>query len=243
MDCTAPPALTDAQLLALLAGEADRAVKRHLEQCPFCRAQAQMLAALQQRLAVQLYRVDCPSALDLGEYQLGVLPTERVDAINRHVAHCDHCRDELAHLSRVRQRWPLPAEGAAQPEQATGLRVLVANLLDQLSAAWQPGGPTPAFGLRGHLPQMTVYAAEELTIALTVQDDPEQRGHKELLGLLSGADEPNQLLAALWQDDQLLTSAPVDEYGNFTFSALDPGAYLLTLNGPTLALSIHDLSI
>jgi hypothetical protein len=243
MDCTAPPALTDAQLLALLAGEADPAVKRHLEQCPFCRAQAQTLADLQQRLAVQLYRVDCPAPLDLGEFHLGQLPAERVDAINRHLSHCDHCRGELTQLSRMMQRWPVPDEQALQPDQRSGLRVLVAKLLDDLATLWQPGGPAPAFGLRGQLPEMTVYTAAEMTVALTIQDDPEQRGHKELLGLLSGANEPDQMLADLWQEHQLLSTAPVDEFGNFALSALVPGTYGLTLNGPDLAIEIHDLSV
>ena len=46
-----------------------------------------------------LYRADCPPAIELGDYQLGLLLDKmRVAFVRQHVVECPHCSQELAML-------------------------------------------------------------------------------------------------------------------------------------------------
>src|SRR5687767_10210544 len=81
MECVDPPELNESQLLAYIDGDAGPAVAMHLARCPACRARAVQLGRLIGRMTVMLYRLDCPPAIDLGEYQLGLVPETQVGAI------------------------------------------------------------------------------------------------------------------------------------------------------------------
>ena len=95
MACIKPPVLTDEQLLAFIDGEASAELVTHLQQCTSCRKRANGLARQQNQLLAQLYRVECPSSLELGEYHIGLLAPERVAAIEQHLTHCLHCAREV----------------------------------------------------------------------------------------------------------------------------------------------------
>ena len=84
MSCFRTPQLTEIELLMALDGEADPEVTMHLTHCPDCRVHAGQLQKLQTGLTSRFFRIDCPSSMDVGEYQLGLLPGAQALAIEKH---------------------------------------------------------------------------------------------------------------------------------------------------------------
>src|SRR5258706_10886523 len=101
MNCIFPPELEDYQLLAYLDGEADHITTLHLERCEYCRGKAHKLARFQDSLTSRLYRVTCPSTLELGEYYFKMLPASQMLVLAQHVRECSHCANEVAHLMEL----------------------------------------------------------------------------------------------------------------------------------------------
>jgi anti-sigma factor RsiW len=99
------------QLIAYMDGEADEAVKHHIEACNACAARAEPFIALQRVLLRALYRLHCPQSLVLGEYYLGLLPEAEVAAIQAHLAECPYCPAELEDLRQFLAESGLPAGG------------------------------------------------------------------------------------------------------------------------------------
>jgi hypothetical protein len=67
MKCISSPALDDVQILTFIEGEADDVIAAHIKECPFCREKADRWTRLQKGLQKQLYRVSCPTSMELGE--------------------------------------------------------------------------------------------------------------------------------------------------------------------------------
>jgi len=123
MNCISPPELEADQLLTYLDGEADQGTISHLEDCEYCREKANSLARLQDRLSSRLYRITCPSSLELGEYHLRILPPSQMLIVAQHVRECPHCGRELAGLEAYLAE-PAPPPGLLEPA-----RVLIAQLV------------------------------------------------------------------------------------------------------------------
>ena len=98
MACRHRPKLDDQTYLLYLDGQASDEIVTHIEQCSHCRERAHRLAQQEGRLTRQLYRVNCPSPSELGEYHLGMLPAAQMDAIRHHLEECPLCRSEVAQL-------------------------------------------------------------------------------------------------------------------------------------------------
>jgi anti-sigma factor RsiW len=241
MDCVMPPELGDRELLAYLDGEAGHQVVVHLEQCPHCRERAEQLAQLQGRMTAELYRITCPSTMELGEYHLGLLPGDRSAAVSRHLMECPHCSGELAQLKGYLGE--LAPELEFSPMER--IKVLVARLVGDRKGRAQPGAPTlaPAYaGVRGGENGPRIYQAGDAQIVIEIQDDAMQPGRKALLGLIMGI-EPRDLVGHLWLGDQPVAQAPVDELGNLSITNLAPDSYELILKGPDLEIQIQDLDV
>jgi hypothetical protein len=56
------------------------------------------LVALERALRKALYRFDCPTALGIGEFYLGVLEPERMRGIQQHLLGCPACSCEVRAL-------------------------------------------------------------------------------------------------------------------------------------------------
>lgn len=245
MTCTNPPRLGDKELLAYVDGEADHRVISHVEQCSYCSERAECLAHWQTHLTAQLYRHTCPSSLELGEYHLGLLAQDRAMAISQHLDECLHCTSEVTQLRDYL--------GALAPSLETGLlerakgqvRVLIARLVSGGEGRSLLAGPAlaPAYaGVRGEEAGPYLYEAEDIQIAIEVQDDAEQPDHKAILGLTLGP-EPAGGFAFLWQARQRVAVVPVDDLGNFVIPDLAPGSYELILSGPEAEIHIQELQI
>jgi len=247
MQCSSPPGLDDQTLLAYLDGQAPESVAAHVEQCAYCRERAARLSREQKGLAALLYRNECPSPLELGEYHLGVLPATRAAAIEQHLPHCPHCRREIAQL----EEYLASLEPAAQPDSlqkaVERARVWVARLVRGGSLGGQMGplGLAPAYaGLRGEASEEPlVYQAENAQVIVDVKPDAERADRWAVLGLTVGLEETSAFEAQLWQDNNPLQTAQLDELGNFVLSGLDPGTYTLLLIGPDLQIQIEPLPV
>ncbi|MBX3013774.1 MAG: hypothetical protein KF832_19790 [Caldilineaceae bacterium] len=254
MACVQPIPLRDDDLLAYLAGEATPAVTAHLAQCDDCHQRLAALAAAERQMSQLFYRRECPSALTLGEYQLGLLSPTLERPIAAHLRQCPHCTNEMALLTSYLTA--VAPTIAIEPVPALGerMRVWVARLVEELSTLGAPGELTAAAaGLRGAAAdQHRVYEADAgVQLILDVQADGQRPGQRLLLGLVLGLVHPETLTAHLWRADRsgaATTSTPVatttiDELGNFILSNLAPGSYALILRSEKTEVHIPDLSL
>ena len=241
MPCISPPELDDRQLLTYLDGEADHQAASHLERCPHCREKAHRLARLQNRVTAQLYRITCPPPAELGEYYLDMMPRDQAASVAQHLAQCPHCSRELAQLKDYLGE--LTSDLEFSPLER--VRVLVARLV---RGRWETGplaapALAPAYaGIRGEEEGPYVYQTDDVEVVIDVQDDTEQQDRKVLLGLVTGMDTRG-LKAHLWQVDQLVTTASVDDLGNFVIPHLAPASYELILSGPEVEIHLQTLEI
>jgi anti-sigma factor RsiW len=245
MTCIAPPELTDQELLTYLDGEADVRVIGHLEQCVHCRSRAQDLAHLQERLAAHLYRLDCPSPLQLGEFHLGLLDQEQAAAITRHLAECPHCTNEVAELKGYLAELEPTLEPGLVERVRAQVQVLIARLVSGGGGNARSRQPAlaPAFGgLRGEEDGPSVYQAGDVQVTIEVQDSAGQGDRKVVLGLVMGIG-PEEMQVHLWQAERLVTSVAVDEFGNFVLPDLTPDRYELILSSPETEIHIQDLEV
>lgn len=241
MACSSPPALSDRQLLEYLDGIADGHVRAHVALCPDCAERAAALGRSQAQLARWLFRAECPSSLDLGEYALGMASSSRAPVLREHLAICPKCSAELAQLTAYLK--DLSHDLAASPRER--LRVVVARLLGGVEGAGRGGGdPSPAFArLRGGADGPRIYTADELQVALEVHDDVERPGHRVVILLVTGPAEVLSLEAVVWRDDQEVARAAVDPAGYSMLSPLAPGTYDLTLRGGDIEVHIPNLQV
>jgi anti-sigma factor RsiW len=214
MNCVSPPALDDRQLLGSLDGEDDSQVAFHLAHCSYCRARAAQLSSLQNQLTARLYRLTCPSPVELGDYHLGLLPIEQRRQVAAHLLECPHCAGEYAQLiTYLRELAP-----AAEAGLVDRVKVIVARLVGdgkdaRLSGA---GGLAPAFAmLRGDVQGPITLQADGILIMLVAQ--PAEGAHSTILGQIA-ADEQDLWTEAsveLWQGETQLCAATVDDLGAF----------------------------
>ena len=215
MNCISPPELSDRQLLEFLDGEADPKTTHHLGICQYCRNKADALARLQNGLTTRLYRITCPSPLELGEYHLRILSPPQILVIAQHVRECPHCEAEVAQLENFLTDLT-PNRKPGLPEI---VRVLVARLM---GGSGEGAAPMPA--LRGVQKGPIILEAEGVVITLDVEPGPD--GQVSILGQVA-ADEQDQwtnALVELQQADRQPITTSLDDLGAFRFEAVRPGA-------------------
>ena len=238
MNCTAPPELSDAQLWTYVDGESSPPVLAHLARCQHCYARAMQLARLSGRLKLNLYRLPCPTPIELGDYHLGMLDPVQAERIARHLDDCPLCSAEIARLSSYIEQLAPEIEGTL----LTRARVLIATIVAGGGAARLPGF-APAFaGLRGGDDEPAIYQAEDIRVALDVQPELEQPDRRTLLGLVTGA-ESYRLSARLQQMGRAVATVQVDAIGNFVIADLAPDTYDLILSDPHVEIHILDLRV
>lgn len=193
------------------------------------------MANLEDQMKQILYRLDCPSSTELGEYQLGMLPEGRTSLIRKHLAECPHCSRELKGLeSFLRELQP-------DLEYSLGerIQVLIAELLPGLSTGSQA---RPVYGVRGEMEDLRVYQADDVQISIHLERDPRREGFYSLFGLATGL-EPEGIAAHLWRGGKEISAVQLDELGNFIFSSVESGVYELMLSGPELEILVQNLAI
>ena len=243
MKCISPGAIAPEAYIAYIDGEAAPDVARHIAECPACAAAAAEYATAQRRLHGRLWRVTCPTAQELGEYELQLLRPAEHTRIAAHIVACPRCEEEMRQLrAYLASEEPIPVRPAER------LRRVVATL-------FTPGAGVAAAGLRGSSAGGPLtYQAAGLTITLDLEPAP--RGGVNVTGLLveddvtgllwqdaTGAESATSQSAALVAADDTVRSAPVDEYGNFSFDAVATGAYRLEVMVGDRLVVIEELRI
>ena len=217
MKCISSPALDDTQIVRFIEGEADDAVAAHIKECPYCSEKARQWTRLQNGLKKQLYRVTCPTPMELGDYHLDFLPDAQKLAVAQHVRECLLCRQDVAILEGFLSSLTPESDllGAA--------KVLIARLM----GAQGESGLAPA--LRGEAKGPLTYEADGIVIVLDIQSAND--GKVELLGQVAADDQDSWTgaLVKLWQGDQLECSTTIDDLGAFRCEGIISGKQELRL--------------
>ncbi|MGH2371729.1 MAG: hypothetical protein ACRDI2_26450, partial [Chloroflexota bacterium] len=186
-----------------------------------------------------LYRFDCPPALLLGEYELGLVTPEARTQIARHVLDCSRCAEELQVL-----RSSLAADFLAEAAPEVGLAERVRRVVATLFVP----PPSPAYAaLRGPGQDAArTYHADGLSI--TLGPGPQaQRGRVALIGLIVQEDAAAESLAGsqahLIAPGGESETAEIDELGNFGFDDIAPGTYQIELRLPGQIVVIEDVGV
>ena len=245
MSCLRTTQLTDSELLMALDGEADLEVTMHIADCPDCRARAGQLQKLENRLTSRHFRADCPSSLDVGEYQLGMLAGAQALAIEKHLATCTYCSDERALLAGFLAEPGSTAKTDLLAPAKETLRILVARLTTGFTGGLlsQPNLAPAMAGLRGVEDGPLMYEAEEVQVMAEVLDDTSHPGRKALLGLLTGIYQAHGFRAYLWLAATHCATVLVNDLGNFAIDNLTPGDYSLVLSGPDMKIHLDHVQV
>lgn len=216
MQCTYPPPLTPDELSAAIDGSAEPVVYDHLAGCEQCARRLDGAQKAERRLSRQLYRWDCPTPAQLGEYHLGGLPAQAAASITEHLAQCPTCSDELrtlrVFLATEASPTQIQPKSAARAERPS-LGEVVAQLLSR------PG----AFALRGETREPLVAETEGVLIILDIQ--PADKGRVTVLGQVA-ADAQEQWTSALVQlrlSGELQAMSTVSDLGTFRCKSVSPG--------------------
>jgi hypothetical protein len=234
------PEIDDEQLLAYLDGQADPEVVTQIERTEIYLKRAQALARVQNRLVAQLYRLECPETIELGEYHLGMLSREQTRAIEQHLRVCPHCSREIAEL-REQLAEEQPGENSTLLAR---IDVLVARLVSSAAGAsgFEHAGKVPALGVRGKNEETYIYEADGFQVVIDIQEDGEHPGHKVLLGLITGT-AANQFEIDLIRDGEIVANSHVDDLGNFIIPGISPGEYQLNIHGSKVEIQILTLQV
>jgi hypothetical protein len=174
---------------------------------------------LEAGLRHKLYRFDCPSAHELGEYAIDMVgPAERV-AIAQHALECHECAAELGVLRDFL---------ATEPPGVESLAARARRVVAQLFSSPAAGGAV-ALGLRGgHATSSTIYRVEDVSVSLI-----QGPGEGELTGMVArDVTGPETVVGAeiyLVDADGARPVATVGPAGDFGIAALPTGAYELEL--------------
>jgi hypothetical protein len=219
--CISSPALDNVEVMSYVEGEAGDDVVAHIQGCLFCREKASWWTHLQNRLQKQLYRIECPTPMKLGEYRLRLLPDPQRLMVVQHLRGCPLCRREVAVLE----------DFLTDPGEEVGIldavKVIVARLISQ------EGGIDAhlSMALRGEAEGPLILEANGIVISLDFQ--PDMKGEVSMLGLLAAENQENWngAVVQLQQAETLLTSS-VDDLGAFNFEAVPPGSMHITITSP-----------
>ncbi|MCE7986940.1 MAG: zf-HC2 domain-containing protein [Caldilinea sp. CFX5] len=246
MACVRLTKLSDSELLAYLAGDADAAIGAHLALCHECQQRAAALAAQERRLTVSLYRRACPPSLTLGEYQLGLLPATERRTIARHLRQCPHCTNEVQMLTTYLDDVAPTLEVAPTLGLQKRVRILVARLVENLPSVDPAGGlftgtPPALAGVRGDAGAHLVYAVEEVQVIIDVQTDAQQPAYRVLLGLLLGLADPQQITAQLWPAEAPVADRQVTTAQETSQRSAPPARISASPAKPVAATTVDEL--
>jgi hypothetical protein len=215
MKCNHPPPLTPDQLSDAIDGKADAAILAHLSDCPFCEQRLAMAQQAEEGLSSRLFRWDCPTSQQIGDYDQGLLAEAESASVASHIRQCARCTQELAELRLFMATADRPPAEAPKPAaiRRPSLSEVIAQLL--------PRSLAPA--LRGDTPPPLMAKAEGVTILLDVQ--PAEGDQLAIQGQLAAEnqDDWTDALITVRQAGVLKATAAVDDLGGFSVAGLPAG--------------------
>lgn len=219
--CVNPTEIQKGDLMTYVDGTADEIVIQHVRHCPACTRQAEELAAFQAVLTAKLYRFSCPAPDQLIAYQQSELEGNEKLSVVQHLRQCPHCARDLATLVR---------------DERTGFGERVREIVEVLEAVLM----TPQLqaaevrGIPGAIrPKPQVYRAGEIEIIASQRPARTHLRRWDLSGLVHvGGRVPETIgeaKAELYRGKGLIAITEVSPRGQFTFTAVEPADYDLSL--------------
>lgn len=204
--------------MAFLDGEADPNLSLHLQQCPHCRKRVETLSREQQLLTSYLFRNLCPSAAELGEYHLHLLPPAQMLVISQHLRECPYCTREIDQLKEFLSD--------LAPGSESSLFKKANLLIAQRISGQEASGATnkPSFALRGENEGPMTFEVDGILIVIDFQKTND--GKLNLLGQLAAdqQDDWTDASVKLNQESQPELSTKVDDLGAFRLGGVLPGS-------------------
>lgn len=209
--------LTDAQLIAYLDGEASPEIVIQVEQSGFYQERLKQLAETQEALQDRLYRFDCPSSQELGDFHLDYLTSREKAKIRKHLASCPNCTAELEQLRAFQGTSPGLIELG---------RILIARLISNIDSVDYFSQPdlAPAWETRGREKSPLIFQADEFQIVILPDLETKQPARYTLTGLVVGQTTSGGEVDLL-TSERCAASAVIDDLGNFAFEHVEPGEY------------------
>ena len=201
-----------------------------------------------------LFRHLCPTPIELGEYELGLLDAPRHEQIHSHIGHCVHCRQDLVRMLKFMAMPLVQKNGrgnltAETPSLAERAKIFVVNLLSPPPNILVSPTLEPAWRGEKDDMQTQVYHIGSYLVALSYQRDPTRLNKHYLLGDISLVDEDTvtfeEWQAHLWRANRLLATIALDIDGHFNFigSTIDDAVYELILSGPEAEIHLENLLV
>jgi anti-sigma factor RsiW len=174
-----------------------------------------------------LYRFDCPTPHQLGEFHLGVAAPPDAERVSQHVAGCPLCQADLGTLRGFMEAQAIRPLAKAEPEAPPSVFGWVQEVVAKLLPA------TPATALRGSLSPQIIAAADGVTIILTPQTAAD--GSLSVSGQIAADDQDRwtEAVVQLRRADDLLATALVDDLGGFRCEGLSSGEAQLRITPQT----------
>jgi hypothetical protein len=158
--CIMPPALTEEQIDSILDQAAEANILYHAEHCPHCQAQLGKAKQVDALVSQHLFRWDCPTSQQLGDFQVGMLDQAAQIRIAQHLRLCVYCQKEIGELQAFLD---IPRPTSTTPKMLTKVVKRINELIGELTT------PVLAPVLRGTDIGPLMFKAADITIFLQLQ--------------------------------------------------------------------------
>lgn len=185
-----------------------------------------------------LFRFNCPSADELGDFYLEILPDAIRKRIKQHLKFCFHCRNEL----RVLEEFDQTEDKEILSEKALlPVKELLAKISKQIQTVIynpQPGlSALRGEGRKRHLhyklePEIT--GDEKLDLYLGF--DKLESGYSiqvQCLPFESRSEILHDALVEIWQEGHLVDTVVINDYFNFRFRLQDLSPLVIRITNET----------
>ena len=208
------------------------------------------MSLVENKLNAVLFRMECPSNLELGEYTLNLLDVFRQKEIEIHQGKCPHCQTDLVEIRQF-MNMPLFEEPVIIAEKESvfeKVKVMFVDLLQPPKIGLPGSTWQPAF--RGGQDILTrVIHAEPYVIALSSLKDLSSWQKQKIIGDISGDTDDQENFhnwnVYLWRAGKLLATSPVDRDSHFYFDDIElkNQPHELILSGPKVEILLQNLQM
>lgn len=232
LQCVFSNPLPDDTISDIIDGLADEDALKHLKDCEFCRNRVNNARGNELSLRSKLH----PSALKLGEYELGYLDSVEAGKIESHLKVCFRCRDEIETLRAFLVDGEKSPRMEIRPHteantQSTDQLIVREPLMAEARVRFSP----PQGAAKPHMIE-----AEQRGIKVSLTW---YKARKSLDGQLMPVEAWEGALIMCYQPDSVATTV-VDDLGTFQIDQLPGGSaklYIVSTDGRTVALENLDL--
>ena len=192
--------------------------------------------------------------MDLGEYELGLLSSNRRDEVAAHTASCPHCQVDLVQMRNFMEMPAIGIETAREEIENKSplferMKLIVVDMLSLPANMQRSTGLQPV--LRGSESESntSVIQADAYIVALTAKQEKANWPKQHIIGDITPLTDDDETFqdwtAYLWQSGQLLATSAVAKDSHFKFDHVQIGElpHELILSGPTVEIHLQNLHI